>query len=314
MDGRIRMARRAAPDEPRDSNRPTEWPVPEDELDERDPKERAGAEIEAPAVAESPEEVEGDFADDGPDEAAPEAEIGRSGVAPPKECPAESRSAGAVGVVVAGAQSVRPVAGRGGRSGGRESPRSRRGGRREPSSAGGARRRRHGDPQAPRGPFRAFSSRRRSSSPNGAIRSSRSTCRSRGPRGRPPDRGRGRLRVARRAPSSSGSSPSRGCPPADYRSKYVQFHKGISVDPDRRLRMETSPDEISGRVLDLVVPIGRGPALPDRGAAEGREDVSPEDDGERHREERPRRRHLHAPRRRAPRGGHRHAALDPGTR
>ncbi|MBL8114230.1 MAG: transcription termination factor Rho [Acidobacteria bacterium] len=46
--------------------------------------------------------------------------------------------------------------------------------------------------------------------------------------------------------------------PADYRSKYIQFHKGVSVDPDRRLRMETTPEEISGRVLDLVIPIGRG--------------------------------------------------------
>jgi transcription termination factor Rho len=46
--------------------------------------------------------------------------------------------------------------------------------------------------------------------------------------------------------------------PAEYRGKYIQFHKGVSVDPDVRLRMETSADEISGRVLDLVAPIGRG--------------------------------------------------------
>ena len=49
-----------------------------------------------------------------------------------------------------------------------------------------------------------------------------------------------------------------GMTPAEYRSKYVQFHKGISIDPNRRLRMETAPEENSGRVLDLVVPIGRG--------------------------------------------------------
>ena len=49
-----------------------------------------------------------------------------------------------------------------------------------------------------------------------------------------------------------------GMSPAEYRSKYVQFHKGISIDPNRRLRMETSADENSGRVLDLVVPLGRG--------------------------------------------------------
>jgi transcription termination factor Rho len=49
-----------------------------------------------------------------------------------------------------------------------------------------------------------------------------------------------------------------GMEPQEYRSRYIQFHKGVSVDPDRRLRMETSPEEISGRVLDLIVPIGRG--------------------------------------------------------
>lgn len=49
-----------------------------------------------------------------------------------------------------------------------------------------------------------------------------------------------------------------GMDPAEYRRRYIAFHKGISVDPDRRLLMETASDEISGRVLDLVVPIGRG--------------------------------------------------------
>jgi transcription termination factor Rho len=49
-----------------------------------------------------------------------------------------------------------------------------------------------------------------------------------------------------------------GLEPGEYRGKYIQFHKGVSVDPDRRLRMETASDEISGRVLDLVAPIGRG--------------------------------------------------------
>ena len=49
-----------------------------------------------------------------------------------------------------------------------------------------------------------------------------------------------------------------GLDPAEYRGKYVQFHKGVSVDPTHRLRMETTADEISGRVLDLVAPIGRG--------------------------------------------------------
>ncbi|KAA0255326.1 MAG: transcription termination factor Rho [Acidobacteria bacterium] len=49
-----------------------------------------------------------------------------------------------------------------------------------------------------------------------------------------------------------------GMEPTEYRAKYVQFHKGVSIDPLRRLRMETVPDDPSGRVLDLVAPIGRG--------------------------------------------------------
>src|SRR5439155_16148789 len=36
-----------------------------------------------------------------------------------------------------------------------------------------------------------------------------------------------------------------GMEPGEYRGKYVQFHKGVSIDPDNRLRMETAPDEIS---------------------------------------------------------------------
>ncbi len=57
-------------------------------MDERDPKERAGAEHEAPVVAESPavaessEEFEGDFADDGPDEAVLETGPAEPGMRP----------------------------------------------------------------------------------------------------------------------------------------------------------------------------------------------------------------------------------------
>ena len=49
-----------------------------------------------------------------------------------------------------------------------------------------------------------------------------------------------------------------GMEPPEYRQKYIQFHKGVSIDPVKRLRMETSSDENSGRVLDLVTPVGRG--------------------------------------------------------
>ena len=47
-------------------------------------------------------------------------------------------------------------------------------------------------------------------------------------------------------------------PPAEYRAKYIQFHKGVSVDPTGVSGWRRRPDEVSGRVLDLVVPIGRG--------------------------------------------------------
>ena len=99
-----------------------------------------------------------------------------------------------------------------------------------------------------------------------------------------------------------------GLEPTEYRGKYVQFHKGVSVDPDRRLRMETTPEEISGRVLDIVSPIGRGQrclivAPPKAGKTTcSRTSRTPS------RRTIPSDR-LRAPRRRAPRGSDRHAAL-----
>ncbi|MDP6529240.1 MAG: transcription termination factor Rho [Gemmatimonadota bacterium] len=36
------------------------------------------------------------------------------------------------------------------------------------------------------------------------------------------------------------------------------LQQGISIDPFERLRMETTPEEVTTRVLDLVTPIGRG--------------------------------------------------------
>ncbi len=46
-------------------------------------------------------------------------------------------------------------------------------------------------------------------------------------------------------------------PPEEYR-RHPAFTELISVDPHTRLRFETEPDEMCGRVVDLVSPIGRG--------------------------------------------------------
>ncbi len=225
-------------------------------MDERDPKERAGAEIEAPAVAESPEELEVDFADDGPDEAAPEAGPADPGL------PAEG---------VPGGEPLR-----------RRRRRRRRRGRNRfgplpaegaaptgdiaPVEAGG---RREPHPQA--APAVAVTGiLKLHGDHSGLLVSSKELFAERGDPFLPKhlieaeDLEEGLLIEAEavtrgpKGPVVQRIVSVEGMPAADYRSKYVQFHKGISVDPDRRLRMETSSDEVSGRVLDLVVPIGRG--------------------------------------------------------
>jgi transcription termination factor Rho len=48
-----------------------------------------------------------------------------------------------------------------------------------------------------------------------------------------------------------------GLPPAEYR-EHPGFTDLVSVDPHTRLTFETEPDEMCGRVVDLVTPIGRG--------------------------------------------------------
>jgi len=45
--------------------------------------------------------------------------------------------------------------------------------------------------------------------------------------------------------------------PEEYR-QHPTFTELVSVDPHTRLRFETEPDEMCGRVVDLVSPIGRG--------------------------------------------------------
>lgn len=48
-----------------------------------------------------------------------------------------------------------------------------------------------------------------------------------------------------------------GMSPEDFRAR-PQFTDLISVDPHDRLQFETEPDEMCGRVVDLVCPIGKG--------------------------------------------------------
>ncbi|MGQ9896788.1 MAG: transcription termination factor Rho [Acidobacteriota bacterium] len=46
--------------------------------------------------------------------------------------------------------------------------------------------------------------------------------------------------------------------PPDLRRERVQFDNLTPLYPNKRLRMESTPENLSGRVLDLVTPIGRG--------------------------------------------------------
>jgi transcription termination factor Rho len=48
-----------------------------------------------------------------------------------------------------------------------------------------------------------------------------------------------------------------GQPPQDSRDR-LPFKKVISLDPLERIRLETTPTELSMRVLDLITPIGKG--------------------------------------------------------
>ena len=225
-------------------------------MNERDPKERAGAGTEAPAVAESSEEFEGDFADDGPDEAAAEAgpaepglrAEGGPGGEPLRRRRRRRRRRGRNRFGAMPAEGTAPEG---------EAALVEAGGRREPHpqaapavSVTGILKlhgdhsgllvsskelfTERGDPFLPKHLIEA------EDLEEGLLIEAEAV--SRGPKGP----------VVQRIVSVEGM------PASEYRSKYVQFHKGISVDPDRRLRMETSPEEVSGRVLDLVVPIGRG--------------------------------------------------------
>ncbi|HMF07950.1 MAG TPA: transcription termination factor Rho [Thermoanaerobaculia bacterium] len=48
-----------------------------------------------------------------------------------------------------------------------------------------------------------------------------------------------------------------GLTPADFRQRPT-FQELVSIDPNDHLKLETEPDEMCGRVVDLLAPIGRG--------------------------------------------------------
>jgi len=225
-------------------------------LDERDPKERAGAAHDAPAVTEVADAFEEAGPEDEPEEQEPEAGGGETGPVPEGAPGGEpfrrrrrrrrrrgrSRFGPAANDVAAPGPDT--AAGEGA-------------GRREPSAQ-------VAPPVAVKGILRLHGDH------SGLLVSSKEFFTERGDPFVPKhlieaeDLEDG-LQIEAEAAPRGPKGPTvqkivsvEGMTPAEYRTKYVQFHKGVSVDPDRRLRMETSADEISGRVLDLVVPIGRG--------------------------------------------------------
>jgi transcription termination factor Rho len=225
-------------------------------LDEQDPKERAGAGTEAPAVAETSGEFEGDFADDGPNEAGPEAGPTEPGMRAEGEPGGEPFRRRRRRRRRRGRNRLGPMPAEGAAPAGEGAP-VEAGGRREPH------------PQAVP-PVAVTGILKLHGDHSGLLVSSKELFTERGDPFLPKhlieaeDLEEGLL-IEAEAVSRGPKGPVvqrivsvEGMPAAEYRAKYVQFHKGISVDPDRRIRMETSPEEVSGRVLDLVVPIGRG--------------------------------------------------------
>ncbi|MEP0775441.1 MAG: transcription termination factor Rho [Acidobacteriota bacterium] len=47
-------------------------------------------------------------------------------------------------------------------------------------------------------------------------------------------------------------------PPEEYRAAATPFAELTSIDPDERFRLETDPDLLEPRVVDLITPIGKG--------------------------------------------------------
>ena len=102
-----------------------------------------------------------------------------------------------------------------------------------------------------------------------------------------------------------------GGPVEDARNR-PDFTKLTPLYPNQRLRLETTPDRLTTRVIDLIMPIGKGQRAlivspPKAGKTTILKDIANGDHPEQ-----PRMPPDGRPRRRAARGGHRHAALGQG--
>ena len=90
-------------------------------------------------------------------------------------------------------------------------------------------------------------------------------------------------------------------------ARRTHFQNLTATDPTEKLLMETRADEMVGRVLDLIAPIGLGRARPHHLSAQGRQDDHAAADRPGHHRQPAGRAPHGAARGRAPRGAHRHA-------
>ena len=88
----------------------------------------------------------------------------------------------------------------------------------------------------------------------------------------------------------------------------THFDNLTPLFPNRRFILETVPEELNTRVLDLVCPIGKGTPRPDRGPPAHGQDRAPAEAGQRHHQEQSRVLPHHPADRRAARGSDRHGA------
>lgn len=73
------------------------------------------------------------------------------------------------------------------------------------------------------------------------------------------------LKLAGEATATNGSKVTlskltaiEGLPPEEYRLKAIPFSELTSIDPTERFRLETSPEVLETRVIELLAPIGKG--------------------------------------------------------
>ena len=76
-------------------------------------------------------------------------------------------------------------------------------------------------------------------------------------------------------------------PPEAAKDK-VLFDNLTPLYPNQRLRLETTPDNLTARVLDMMTPLGKGQRGPHRGRPPHREDPDPAEHRELHRRQPPR--------------------------